>query len=405
MSSRKRKWIQRIIITGLAAGAIGWLVIGLKSDRIPVEVAKAHRGSLVVTADGSGKTRMRDRITVFSPATGDISRITLRPGDTVAEGQLIANILPAVSPPLDTRTRAETLARLAAARAGLAEAKRNVDRAKIASNLAQSEVERTRYLLKAKATPVRSLDLAVAEEKTRNADLELAKLEVERARLEAAAISATLVDPADKTEDGTTKENAERIPVTLPRTGIVLSVHTESAGPILVGAPLMDIGDPNTVELEVELPTQSAVRIRPAAKVTIDGMGDGKTRRGIVRLIEPAAFTKVTALGVEEQRVNVIVTLKDPPPMLSDGFAADAHVEIKKYNNTVKVPTGAVFRSDDGFAVFTVDNKGIAKQIEVTVTARNADEVAIQRLKEGKSVIVHPSDKIQNGVSVSIKKQ
>jgi len=396
MSTRKGKWIKRIIIIAVLAGAGVWMAAGLEPDPVPVEVGKVVSGSLVVTADGTGKTRMRDKITVFSPASGEISRITLRAGDTVTEGQLIADIEPGLSQPLDARTRAETAARLAAARAGLAEAKRNVDRAKIASDLAKSEVERTRYLVETKSAPTRNLELALADEKTRAADLELSKLAVERARLEAAAISATLGDPSKKKGKG----KKEHIQVTSPRDGVVLAVHTESAGPVAVGAPLVDIGDPNSVELAVDLPTQSAVRVSPGAQVTVDGMGDEKTRTGTVRLIEPAAYTKVTALGVEEQRVNVVVTMKEPPPVLGDGFAADAHIEIQRKKDVLKVPTGAVFREGKKFAVFKVV-KGVAKRANVDVTARNADEVAVGGLKEGDIVVVHPSDKLKDGVAVA----
>jgi HlyD family secretion protein len=396
MSSRKSKWIKRIILIGVLAGAGVWMAAGLEPSPIPAEVSTATRGPLRVTVDGMGKTRMRDHRTVCSPASGELSRITLRPGDVVTKGQIIATIRPGVSQPLDARSRAETVARLAAAKAALAEARRNVDRAKIASDLATSEVERTQYLVKTKAAPSRNLEIALADQQTRNADLELSKLAVERARLEAAAVAVTLA--GNKKKKG--KSSPHEIEVTAPSAGVVLAVHTESAGPTAVGTPLIEIGDPNTVELAVDLPTPSAVRISPGAKVTIDDMGDDKTRAGIVRLIEPAAYTKVTALGVEEQRVNVIVRMTEPPPVLGDGFSADAHIEIEKSKDVLKVPSGAVFRDGKKFAVFKVE-KGIAKRSAVEIGLRNADEAAIKGLKEGTVVVVHPSDKIKDGVTVA----
>jgi HlyD family secretion protein len=393
MPARKNKWIKRIILLGCFIGAGAWMAAGLRSNPIPVEVSEVVRGPLVVTVDGLGKTRMKERYTVFAPAAGELLRILLRPGDTVTQGQVIATIEPGLSQPLDARSRAEITAKLAATNAAYAEATRNVDRAQIASDLSQKEVERARHLVESNTAPTRSLELAEADAKTRSAELALAKLAVERARLEAAAVSVSLKDPGKRKD----RSNAEQIQVLAPSAGTVLAVHMESAGPVQPGVPLIDIGDPNTVELQVDLPTQSAVRVMPGATVQIDGMGDDKTRIGTVRLVEPAAYTKVTALGVEEQRVNVIVSMVDPPKAPGDGFAADAHIEISKTSDVLKVPSGAIFREKDGFAVFTIAN-GKAKLVRVEVKNRNADEVEVEGLGPGEQVIIHPSDKIKDGV-------
>ncbi len=395
---KKAKWIKRIAVFAVLIGAGIWIAAGLGPTPIPVEVGDVVRGPLVVTVDGIGKTRMRDKFTVYAPAAGEMSRIDLRPGDTVEMGQKIAEIEPGLSQLLDPRSRAEIAARLAATKAAFAEAKRNVDRAQIGKDLAEKEVERTRRLVEANTAPSRDLEVAEADAKTREAELELAELAVERARLETAAVSVSLKDPS-KTKD---RDKLERIPVTAPSFGTVLAVYTESAGPVQPGAPLIDIGDPKTVELAVDLPTQSAVRVSLGAKVQIDAMGDNKTRTGTVRLIEPAAYTKVTALGVEEQRVNVLVTMTQPPPILGDGFAGDAHIEVKRTGDVLKIPSGAIFREKDGYAVFAVKN-GRAKLIRVEAHARNSDEVEITGLNLGDQVIVHPSDKIKDGVLAGIE--
>ncbi len=397
MPSRKGKWVARFLIVCILVSIGVWIAINLKPDPVSVEIGKVLRGDLVVTVNGSGKTRMRDKRTVFAPAFGELSHITLRAGDMVSAGQLIAQIEPPLSQPLDAISRAETAARLAAAKASLAEARRNVDRAQIASDLAKSEVKRIKGLVETEAAPYRSLEQATAEEKTRTADLDLSKLAVERARLEAAAVSVTLGDPTKKKTKGT----PQLVQVIAPFMGVVLRVHTESAGPVQLGAPLIDIGDPDTLELAVELPTQAAVRAAVGAKVLVEGMGDEKVRTGKVRLIEPAAYTKITALGVEEQRVDVIVDLNEPPTVYGDGYAADARIEIHRSKNVLKVPSGAVFRNGDGFAVFKV-TKNTAEQVAIKTIHRNADEVEITGLKEGDMVVIHPSDKVKHGTIVSI---
>ena len=397
--SRKSRWIKRIVIIVAVTASVAWTAMSLGPAPVSVETATVTEGPLVMTVSGTGKTRMRDKQTVFAPATGDISRITLRPGDTVAAGDIIAGIEPGIAQPLDARSRAEIAARLAAAKASLAEAKRNVERARIAADLAKREEDRIRYLVENKAMPTQRLETAEAEEETRTSELALAELAVERARLEAKAISVTLQKKPDAKER---KGVSQTVAVTAPASGVVLRVHTESAGPVQTGAPLIDIGDPSTAELVIDLPTQSAMKVAPGDKVTVDGMGNDKTLAGTVRLVEPAAFTKVTALGVEEQRVNVIVSLKDVFAGLGDGFAADAHIEVERTDDVTKVSSGAVFREGTGFAVFAVEGKR-CRQVPVEVKHRNADEVHIAGLTLGARVVVHPSDKLKDGALVTVE--
>ena len=396
MSFARRTWIKRIVILLVVAGAGVSLAAGLKPDPIPVEMETVVKGNLIVTVDGMGKTRLREKTTLYAPVLGELSPITLRPGDTVTKDQVIAYISPGRSTPLDSRSRAEVAAKLAAVKASLAEAKRNVERAEIAADLAEREVERTRFLVKERSLPARNLELALADEKTRNTELAMTKLAVERIRLEAKAVSVTLRESPKK---GESKE-PPRIEVRSDTTGTVLRVYSTSGGPIQPGAPLIEVGVLASVELAVDLPTQAAARVRPGAAAAIDDMGDGKTRRGVVRRVEPAAYTKTTALGVEEQRVDVLVTLTDPPPILGDGFGATAHIEVSHHENVLKVPSGAIFRSGDGFAVFRVEEHRAGLR-SVTVVARNAEEVAVRGLDVGDKVVRHPSDKLKPGVPVT----
>lgn len=396
--SRRAKWIKRVIVTLVLVAAVVGVAASLGPDPIPVEVSRAVRGPLVLTVDGMGRTRMVIQQTISAPVAGELARITLRPGDSVSQGDVVAQILPALSQPLDARSRAEVKARLGAARAGLEEARRNVERAEISLELATSEAGRARQLVETQSVPRRTLELAEAEEKARRSELALAHTTVERARLEAQAVAAALGEP-----HGAKAKVGSRIEVRAPSSGVVLRVLSESAGPVQPGSLLLDIGDPSDMELVVDLPTQAAVRVSAGAAVRLDGLGNGTQATGTVKLIEPAAFTKITALGVEEQRVNVIVTPSGDLAVwsvLGDGFAADAHIEIHKATDVLKIPSGAVFRDGSDYAVFAID-AGRARLTKVEIGGRSAAEVEVNSgLAVGANVVVHPSDKLKDGLVV-----
>ncbi|MGE5787045.1 MAG: efflux RND transporter periplasmic adaptor subunit, partial [Myxococcales bacterium] len=264
--------------------------------------------------------------------------------------------------------------------------------------LAEKEAQRNRQLVAASALAPHALELSETEEKARRSELELAKATVERIRRESTVVAAPLSDP---NKPG--KKGRQRIEVRAPVDGVVLRVHQESAGPVQPGTPLLDLGDLGTLELIVDLPTQSAVKVTAGALVRVDGVGNGAQLAGKVRLVEPGAFTKVTALGVEEQRVNVVVVPADGSnewANLGDGFAADAHIEVHKAENVLKVPLGAVFREGNHAAVFRIDNKH-ARLTPVEAGSRSAEEVEIKSgLDEASEVVVHPSDKLKDGAPV-----
>lgn len=399
--SRAGQWVRRAVLLLALAGVIAGVVVSLRPSPIVVEAGAAVRGPLVLTVDAAGRTRMAARQTLSAPVPGELVRIPLQPGDAVAAGQVVAEILPVLSPPLDARTRAEVTARLRAARAGLIEARRQVARAEVARDLARSEADRTRRLVASQSATARALELALAEEKTRSLELELARASVARIRLETEAVAASLIEP------GQARAKAlPRLALRAASAGVVLRVHMESAGPVESGTPLLDLGDPKSLEFVVELPTQAAVRVRAGAAVRIDSLGDGTELSGEVKRVEPGAFTKISALGVEEQRVLAIVTPAKGAgawPALGDGFAADAHIEVFRADAVLKVPAGAVFRHGRGHAVFAI-RAGLARLVPVTTGQRTAAEVEIKTgLTEGSSVVVHPSDKLADAMAVVVE--
>lgn len=396
--SSKSKWTKRALYLLLATGAIVSISASLKTDPIPVQVAHAVRGPLVVTVDGTGRTKLLNKQTLSAPAIGELTKISLRAGDKVHAGQVLAEIQPSIPMPIDARTNAEIMARLGSAQASLVEARRNVERAEIALDLAEKEAQRNRQLVAASALAPHALELSETELKARRSELELAKATVERIRRESNVVAAPLSDP-----NKSGSKARQRVEVRAPSDGVVLRVHQESAGPVTPGAPLLDLGDLGTLELIVDLPTQSAVKVSAGAPVRVDGIGNGVQLAGKVKLVEPGAFTKVTALGVEEQRVNVVVTPADRNSewaRLGDGFAADAHIEVHKAENVLKVPLGAVFRDGNHSAVFRLENAH-AHLTQVEIGNRSAEEVEIKSgLNEASSVVVHPSDKLTNGALV-----
>jgi HlyD family secretion protein len=397
--SHKQKWLKRIAL-GLVLGVVvTGTALAMRPSPIAVQTGRLVRGPLVVTVDGTGRTRMVNKQTLFSPVTGTLNKITLRPGDSVRTGQTLAEILPGMPQPLDARGRTEALARLGAARAAITEAQHNVQRAELAFKLANDNAERMRSLFLKQAVTTSDLENAETESRTRRAELDLARTTAERVRLECAAVAASLRDPSKFP-----KQANEEVAVRSPNDGVVLRVHNESAGPVNVATPLLDLGDPKEVELVVDLPTQSATRIAAGARVRVDGMGNGVELDGRVKRVEPEAFTKVTALGVEEQRVNVIVVPAAGATdwsHLGDGFTADVHIETYRSEQALKAPAAAVFRQGDGYALFAVVESH-ARLTPVQTLARNADEVEIKSsLAVSAEVVIYPSDKLANGGAVA----
>lgn len=385
---------------GLAAAA-AVLVWSLMPQPVPVEVAAVAKGRFVATVDEDGKTRVRERYVVSSPLAGQMNRIRLKVGDRVEAGDVITSLAPSPAPFLDPRARREAEEKLGAAEATLERVEAVAERARAQAAQAQRDVERTRALVQRGVSTTQTLErdelaLRVAERDLRAAEFQqhAAVHELDQAR--------ALVT---RYHDG--KEALlERWSIKTPVAGVVLKVVQESEAVVRPGTPLLEVGDPRDLEIVVDVLSTDAVEIHPGADVAIDRWGGPGSLAGRVRRIEPIAFTKISTLGVEEQRVNVLVDVSSPPETwagLGDGYRVEARISVYTREDAIIVPTGALFRLGETWNVYVLDN-GRAERRPVTLLRRSGRATAIASgLAVGETVIVYPSDRIVPGVRVEAR--
>lgn len=393
---RPRRWIRRAVAALFVVGIAALLVVSWMPKPLAVETERVTRGAMVVTVDEAAKTRVRDRYVVGAPLAGNLLRVDLRPGDRVRAGDVLARIVPAASPLLDSRSRSEAQTRVAAAIASQKDADARKARAEVAAEHARKEADDARRLLASGSfTPAQ----------TRNSELEerLRAQELESARygLQVAGSQVELARTALRRFGGA--GGSEELDVTAPADGVVLHVLHESAGVVAPGASILEIGDPTNLEVVCDTLTSDAVNIAAGARVTFERWGGDRPFAGHVRLIEPAAFTRVSALGVEEQRVAVIIDLDTPPgerANLGDGYRLDAKIVVWEAADVRMAPSSAVFRSGGEWAVYVVRD-GRARLANVAVGRRNPTRVEITGgLEANDTVVVHPSDRLADGARV-----
>lgn len=393
---RRRKWVVRAVVAAVAVAAV---VAAMMPRPIPVDVGQAARGPMRVTADGLGQTRVRDRFVVATPVSGHLARIALRAGDRVQPGQVIAVVRPPTPMPLDARTRSEATARLAAAKAVAAEARSAVEAARVAAAQARREQARVEVLFQGATVAERDVEAARTEADVRTKAVQQAEAAAAAARRQVEAVAAVLDD---------THGNAAgtEVPVASPAGGTILRVVQESEGPVAAGMPLVEIGDPASLEVIVDLPTPLAVQVNPRAAVEITRWGGATPLAGRVRHVEPAGFTKISALGVEEQRVLVVIDpVRDPESgegwdRLGDGFRVETAITLWQSDDVLTVPEGAVFRHGDGWATFAVRD-GRAARVAVEAGHRDGRRVEIRSgLAAGDPVVLFPGDRVEDGVRV-----
>lgn len=376
---------------------------------IEVEVAAATEGPFQNTIDEDGKTRLRDRYVVSAPLAGRLARITLREGDAVKEGAVVATLTPALAPMLDARSMRELDARVETARAMVQRAAARASRAKVALDQTQAELRRSRQLAQqgfVAETKLETDQLAVhaaqKELETAVQEQHVADHELEQARAAAAAM-------------GPGGDKAARFAVHAPVSGRVMHVLQASEATVPVGAPLIELGDTAHMEVVAELLTTDAVQARPGTRVLIERWGGPNTLEGRVRSVEPSAFTKVSALGVEEQRVKVLIDLTSPAEQwrsLGDGYRVAVRIVTLDVQPVLRVPVSAVFPQASlaagarvqGMAAFVLDGRR-ARLVPVEVGARNGVHAWIKSgLKPGDQVIVYPPAAVVDGARVRPRK-
>jgi HlyD family secretion protein len=345
-----------------------------------------------------GRTRIRSRYTISAPVVGQLARIALRAGDIVEADQVVAQISPVAPQLLDERTRAQTSASVAVAEANLARTKAAIQRAQTGLSFARDQAERTRKLHAQRGTSEQALEQA--EYQLRSAEEEFAAMQLgERvAANELAAARAALSSMSGGKSDGAA------VSVSAPVRGQILKVYQESEGVVQMGTPLIEIGDPRALEVVVDVLSTDAVRIEVGADARIERWGGEQPLRARVRRKEPSAFTTRSALGVEEQRVPVLLDLVEPAERyrsLGDGYRVEAHIRIAKIDQAVVVPSSALFREGDSFVAFTVRD-GKAHKTQVEAGARTPDWVEVKSgLKPGDEVVLYPSDQVVDGVALA----
>jgi HlyD family secretion protein len=354
------------------------------------------RGPLEVTVDEDGRTRLKDRYVVSAPLAGTLVRPSLRAGDSVARGAVVARVVPVTAPLLDPRARAEAEARLTAARAAQRRAGTEVERARAASGFARREAERQRSLLAAGATAARQAEEAELAERMLAEELASAEFARRVAAAEVEVARAALL----RLGQANSREGFE---VRSPVAGRVLRVLQESEAVVQSGAPLVEIGDPATLEVVVDVLTADAVDIRPGAPVRIEQWGGPAALPGHVHRVEPSAFTRISALGVEEQRVNVVIDLEGDNAAwaaLGDGYRVEARIAVWREDGVLQLPAGAVFRHDGGWAVYRIRD-GRARLQPIELGRRNAARAQLLGgLEEGDRVVVYPADNLTDGIRV-----
>lgn len=385
-----------VILAALLIAAVTW---GFWPRAEPVETAEVARRPLAITVEEEGRTRVRDRYVLHAPVAGYLRRIELDVGDVAPLGATLATLDPLRPATLDQRSRAEAEARVAAARAELTRREAAARQAVAEAELAAAEFARREGLVEKGLVSRSQFDEARGRMRASEAARRAATAAIEVARYELEAASAAL----RYTSTGEAAKPLETVPVRSPIEGRVLAIRQESAGVVAAGQPLLEVGDPGELEVEVEVLSRDAVRIAPGGRVLLERWGGEEALEGVVRTIEPTGFTKVSALGVEEQRVRVIVDLASPPDAwrrLGDGYRVEAVFVVWEREDALTVPASALFRRDDGWAVFAVEG-GRARLREVTVGPGSGLLTEIfAGLEEGTAVIVHPGDAVADGVRV-----
>ena len=393
-------WSTRTIgVTAVGAAILGGLAwIAFRTDPVPVDLIAAEIAPMVITVDATGETRIRDVFEVASPIAGTALRAPVAVGDPVIAGETIVARVEPVSPSLlDARTLAQAEATVAEARASLEVARSDLIRAEEEAAFARTQYDRTASLLERGVTTVTQMEtvaqqLAIAEATVGAAQSRIAMAQGTLERSEAA-----LLGPGSEGAEG------GRVELVAPADGVVLSIATISEHPVLPGDPLLTVGDPGDLEIVADLLSTDAVRVGPGTPAIVERWGGDEPLAAMLAEVEPIGQTEVSALGIEEQRVDVIFDIETPAEEragLGHGYSVFMRVVEWESDAALQVPLGALFRRGEQWALFVVED-GIARERVVTLGRRGARTAEIRDgLSAGEIIVTHPSDAVADGVRV-----
>lgn len=378
-------WLSAIVALALTA-------LLFRPARLSVDTGKVEKGSMQVTVDEQGETRAHDRFVVTAPVAGRLTRIELHDGDAVQKNQVVAQIAPL---PLSVRERDEQGARIAAAESRQREAEELVRHAE--EDLAQAKRESARVDRLVKD----GFMSGQAAEQAHNAEITIAnEVEAARFRAKSAAAEVTLARSGlIAVQDG----KGALFKVRSPVAGRILRIPDQSERVVAAGAPLLTVGDMRKLEVVIELLSSEAVKVKPGMTVILDGWGGSGVLKAKVQRVEPHAFTKVSALGIEEKRTNVVADFVDAAQSLGDGYRVNAHIVVWTAEAVTKVPASALFRCAEAWCAFVVE-KGLVRRRSVNIGYRNAREAEVLGgLEPGEEVVRHPANQLEEGVRVEPK--
>ncbi|MDS4019112.1 MAG: efflux RND transporter periplasmic adaptor subunit [Candidatus Competibacter sp.] len=398
MTTRRRFGL--ILLASAIAAGLGY---GFWPRPLWVEAATVARQPLRVTVEAEGKTRLIDRYVLSAPVAGYLRRIEAEVGDGVRRDQPLATIDPLPSEVLDPRRRAQAEARVAASEASLQAARETATATRAEADYAKLEFERIAALCRRQCVVTEAeRDRAESRVHQTEAQLRSAQFAVEVARHEVEAAKTALRPSAAQPGDVA----RETVVVRAPVDGRVLGCQRQSEGVVGAGTPLLEVGDPRALEVAVDVLSADAVRIRPGTPVVLERWGGEQPLEGVTRTVEPVGFTKLSALGVEEQRVWVVADLRSPAEAwshLGDGYRVEASFIVWQGERVLQIPASALFRQGDGWAVFVVED-GQARRRAVEIGQRGGLAVEIRSgLTEGERVVTHPDDALQEGAAVRIR--
>ncbi|MEQ9009862.1 HlyD family efflux transporter periplasmic adaptor subunit [Algiphilus sp.] len=399
--AKTRQRFRRILPALLTLGLLGFFAYAFWPKPVPVDIGAVTRGPMALEVREDGHSRVRDVYVVSAPVSGRLVRIEGDPGDVVTAGATVLFRLRPSDPAfLDARSQRQAEAAVRSARAALALAKAEAAKANAQLRFARAEVERARQLQEKGSYSGAALERAELELATARAaeQTAVAAIEVRAAELQnAEAVLATA--PADG-------KDADRrlIEIVAPVDGCILRLLQQSESFVQAGVPLLELGNPEEQEIVVDVLSRDAVRIAAGALVRMGGWGGAAPLMGRVRRVEPSGFTKVSALGIEEQRVNVVIDVTSPRSLwrsMGHGFRVDAAITVWQAEDVVRVPTSALFRHEGDWAVFAVED-GRARRTPLTIGKNNGEMAEVRAgIAAGARVVLHPSERIDDGIALT----